>query len=738
MTTEARRVKRGGGALILTLALLLLAAVPAAHADTIYPNNQIEGTSFDAGADGFTTVSNGCRLLLGLIPTDDEATCQTMTSHNPTVGNPPGSLEQSYQAVANALSPLLFDATAVARSPEFTVATGGPTSFQVDRRADVLALLDLGTNATYTFRLVDVTAGGTSQVLATENVTDADNAFQSVLNEALAPTITGHTYYIEVTTVFRTALLSVALGRMVVDFDNVRLRVKDGTPTFGAPTVVTDPATDITETGATLNGRVNANGVPTTFTYSYGTAANALNTTIGPFNGGELTEAVSRPRSILGLTGCTTYFFRIQATNGQGSTTGLTRSFRTDCKPTVTTLPATGVGATAATFNSRINPEGPETKYYYEYIKVSGGPLLRTPAVGQEVTIPAGHSESVPNSYPVDGLTPQTAYAVRVVAFNALGTTTGSAVGFVTTGTGAAGPPGAAGAPGAPGTPGAPGAPADNGGGSGLNKAILNLLSGDKRAMMRIDGQRLVVPTRGRFKGRLRIRILCRPIAVRTCSGTVKVRSRTKINPDSQGKNRRKTQVTFATSPVQLDRKKIGYAILQFNDQRLALLKRLKSVKVEVIAALIDGDNNRQNVRRNRRWSRRGRPGASPRQMRGRGPSSRRARSRLRASSTSASPIVSGGSSRTVAGPVALSTRRCSCSARRTSSGPVSPALESRSKASISPRPRTSTTPGSAPAPSASRAPSVRTRPSRSGSQTTSSTACAAAQATGPPANVEP
>ena len=80
-----------------------------------------------------------------------------------------------------------------------------------------------------------------------------------------------------------------------------------------------DPATDITATGATLNGRVNANGVPTTFMYSYRTAADALNTTIGPFNGGELTGAVSRPRPILGLTGCTTYFFQIQATNNEGA-----------------------------------------------------------------------------------------------------------------------------------------------------------------------------------------------------------------------------------------------------------------------------------------------------------------------------------------------------------------------------------------------------------------------------------
>lgn len=596
MTIQARRAQRGAGALVLTLALLLLAAAPSAHADTIYPDNQITGTSFDAGLDGYSTVSNGCRLLLGLIPTNDPATCLTETTHSAAEGNPPGSLQQSYQAVANALSPLLFDATAVARSPDFTVTTGGPTSFQVDRRADVLALLDLGTNATYTFTLVNVTAGNTRQELFSENVTDADNAFQSVLNEGLSDTITGNTYYIEVQTLFRTALASVALGRMVVNFDNVRLRVKDGTTTFGAPTVVTDPATDITPTAATLNGRVNANGLPTTFSYSYGTDPNALSTTIGPFNGGSLTEAVSHPRSISGLVGCTTYYFRIQASNSDpGSPTiGLTRSFRTDCKPTVTTLPATGISATSATFNSRINPEGPETKYYYEYGKASSGTLgQRIPAAGQEVTLPAGRSESVPNSYPVDGLTPRTVYGVRVVAVNALGTSTGSAVAFFTPGLGEAGAPGAPGAPGATGPAGVP-SPA----GSGLNTQILELLAGDRRAMLFIDSKTLVLPMKGRLKGRLRIRIICRQVAVRTCSGTVKVRSRTKINPSSQGGRRTPIKVTFGTGAVQLDRGRVGYAIVQVNPQRTDLVRARRSIKVDVIAAMIDADNNRQNIRR--------------------------------------------------------------------------------------------------------------------------------------------
>ena len=74
------------------------------------------------------------------------------------------------------------------------------------------------------------------------------------------------------------------------------------------------------------------------------------------------------------------------------------------------------------------------------------------------------------------------------------------------------------------------------------------------------------------------------------------------------------------------------------------------------------------------------------------GRSQQRARRRATASSTSASPMISGGSRRIVAGPVALHTRRCSSSARRTIAGRVA---ASRSKATIRPRPRTRRTPGS-------------------------------------------
>ncbi|MGH2897179.1 MAG: hypothetical protein ACRDMZ_00780, partial [Solirubrobacteraceae bacterium] len=189
MTIEARRIQRGVGAGILALALILIAAVPIARADTIYPDNVITGTDFTAGltgsgGSGWTALSNSCTLLLGLIPTNDPATCNSNTTHAAGIGTPPGSMQQAYSPPANGLGALLFNATTVAESSTFTIGASGPTTFQFDRRADVLALLNFGSEATYTWTLVNVTTGGARTELYSETLTDQDNVFAGALRDA--------------------------------------------------------------------------------------------------------------------------------------------------------------------------------------------------------------------------------------------------------------------------------------------------------------------------------------------------------------------------------------------------------------------------------------------------------------------------------------------------------------------------------------------------------------------------
>ena len=56
--------------------------------------------------------------------------------------------------------------------------------------------------------------------------------------------------------------------------------------------------------------------------------------------------------------------------------------------------------------------------------------------------------------------------------------------------------------------------------------------------------------------------------------------------------------MTFATDSVQLDKTKVGFAILNFNAQRRSVLRRSGSVRSTVIVSVIDANNNRQNVRK--------------------------------------------------------------------------------------------------------------------------------------------
>jgi hypothetical protein len=634
MTIEARRALRGVSGAMLALALVLLAAVPVAQADTIYPDNVITGSHFTTGlahppgGSSYAATDNRCTLLLGLIPTTEPVTCNADTTHSAGIGTPPGSLQQAYQPPADGLSPLLFNATTTATSSPFTIGPNlagatGKTTFQFDRRADVQAILDGDSRATYTFTLIDETNGGARSELFRETLNDSDNTFQGQLNDQMPNVVPGHTYRIELKTVFDTAILSVALQRTIANFDNIRLRVEDGTPGFKEPGAITDPATNITETSATLNGRVNARGLPTTFIYRWGTNAagplpNQLPATGDPYNGGQQQEFISRPRELTGLTKCTTYYFEIVATNERGTTNGGRLSFSTACAPTVVTLVAIP-GANEATFNSRINPRSLETRYYYEYKKATDATFtLRVPPAGSELVIPAGTNDVAPNSYPVGGLTEETDYQVRAVAVNSAGTTTGNVVAFRTLGTGKTGPTGATGpqgqtgAQGTPGTNGTNGAPGPQGpagptgargpaGAQGTSGSSLpDADSSSRLAMIRIDAQTIRVPMKGRDIGRVRVRIFCRTIAVRTCSGALKLRSTNRIRPNSLGLPARpRRRVTFATDAVQLDVGKVGFAILDFNAQRRSVLQRERRVTANVIITVIDANNNRQNVRKN-------------------------------------------------------------------------------------------------------------------------------------------
>jgi hypothetical protein len=540
MTNKARRIPRGVSAVILALTLTLIAALPSTMAATTYPN---AGT-FTDGADGYTSAASGCKLLPNLLPINSpDVLCEVTNTHSETLGNPPGSLVSEFRSIVNGLAiipPLsLFEGNGTLRSPSFEATAAGPATLAFDRRGLMNALLSLNGEAAYTFVLVNETTPG-EQPLATETITantllsEFDTGWASGTFPAAGSVAAGQIYHLEIRTRFRQGILQAAQGAFTLFFDNVKLRVVDGTK--DGPFAVTEAVSPFTDTTAQFNGAVDPRGIPATFHYEYSTDATFPGSADAPT---VIVPVPDRPvgsqnrfvrplsESVVGLTPDTTYYVRIVARNAEGRTIGNVVPF--------TTALTSGPG-----------PKGPPG-----------------PAGPPGPTGPGG-----PQGEP--GIPGQT---------------------------GAPGTQGPAGAQGPQGGPGPAGPPGPAGQTPNIGSSIQDLLSTNKLAMIRIDATRIRVPMTGRYTGRVRVQIFCRPIAVRTCSGNMKVRTKNKINPASVGR-RPARRVTWATDAVQLDVRKIGFAILNFNAQRRAVLRRTGPVRSTVIVSVIDAENNRQNVRR--------------------------------------------------------------------------------------------------------------------------------------------
>lgn len=194
------------------------------------------------------------------------------------------------------------------------------------------------------------------------------------------------------------------------------------------PTIVTNDATSVTSSGATLNGSVTAanESVATSFdwglTNAYGSNIVATPT---PITGN---TATAMSASLSSLEPNQTYHFRAKgvynATNGYGADKTFTTSA---IAPTVVTLAATSVTATGATINGTVNANNASTTATFEYgLTTSYGTSVNaTPN-----TVTGYTATSV--SFAITGLTPNTTYHFRVKGVNATGTSNGLDLTFTT------------------------------------------------------------------------------------------------------------------------------------------------------------------------------------------------------------------------------------------------------------------------------------------------------------------
>jgi plastocyanin len=95
----------------------------------------------------------------------------------------------------------------------------------------------------------------------------------------------------------------------------------------GPPVVITNPATNVASSSATLNGSLDPHGLTTTVYYQYGTTTSYGHTTAMQSQTGNTYRNISA--NISSLSASTVYHFRIVATNSAGTRFGGDRTFTT-------------------------------------------------------------------------------------------------------------------------------------------------------------------------------------------------------------------------------------------------------------------------------------------------------------------------------------------------------------------------------------------------------------------------
>ncbi len=191
-----------------------------------------------------------------------------------------------------------------------------------------------------------------------------------------------------------------------------------------SPTAITQAATSVTGSSAVLNGTVNPNGLATSYYFQWGTSTSYGNTTSTQSAGsGTSNVAVNAP--ISGLSGGTTYHFRLVATNSDGTTNGSDLTF-TPGAASVTTTAATAITTTTATTGGNVITDG---GYTVTARGVCWGTSTNPDITGSHTTDGAGTGTFTST---LTGLSSNTTYHIRAYATNSNGTFYGEDLQFTT------------------------------------------------------------------------------------------------------------------------------------------------------------------------------------------------------------------------------------------------------------------------------------------------------------------
>jgi len=216
--------------------------------------------------------------------------------------------------------------------------------------------------------------------------------------------------------------------------------------TVALPTTVTQAASPVTSTTATLNSTITPNGTSTNAWFRYSlTDPTSCNDTFGtrtPATGGTFvgsgSTGTANAQSIASLLPGNTYYFCAIAQNAIGTQLGALLTFTTPPQvPGVTTATPTSLSATTGTLNGSANPNGAATTAWFRFATSNPGVCndvfgTRVPASGG-TAIPFGNSP-VTYSQPLTGLSTGTTYYVCAIAQNSVGLSYGSVLTITTPG----------------------------------------------------------------------------------------------------------------------------------------------------------------------------------------------------------------------------------------------------------------------------------------------------------------
>ena len=197
-----------------------------------------------------------------------------------------------------------------------------------------------------------------------------------------------------------------------------------------APECITQPASNISPTGVTLNGTINANHATANVTFEYGPTVEygqTLTAVQSPVSGNSITNVSI---SLTGLSEGTTYHFRVKAINSIGSDEGEDMTFTTSGQvPVAITQAATNINTTQVTLNGIANANYSSTSVTFEYGTSTNYGMTFSASPGN---VTGNTNTNV--SAVISNLNPGTTYHFRVKATNSLGTTLGDDLTFTTLG----------------------------------------------------------------------------------------------------------------------------------------------------------------------------------------------------------------------------------------------------------------------------------------------------------------